>query len=279
MVSFVESLKNNCGLCNKKNRIPFIYLFFGAFNIFTDNLKIFFKLASVYALITLVFSLVLGFSFVCNYHTNINGVYCSNSGINFAIFSVIKFVIFGVFISKWGDYILSKKEFNFKSLFSLGKKEVLSILGLVSFIVLNLVPFLSFYLLYISVPNPVWQIEVIYFGFVSIGFLVPIIFIRFYSLFAFVVMGEKLPSLKLLWQKTKHSGFKVISAVTITFILLLFLLMTYYGNFRTFDFSGFILQAYLVEYIYEILLLIFCTFFINNCYLQKSYLFERIENE
>ena len=158
-------------------------------------------------------------------------------------------------------------------IFSFDNKILKAMITLSILLVLNMAPFVSFSFLIMRNPNPDVVIEITYFGVVSIGFWVPFIVLRFYSVLGLTLEGIALPPLKSIWLKTKGSTLRIILSLVSIFIVTMFLFLNFYLNMRTYDYSNPLWIGLLSEFIYELLLLLTWSLFIGHCYAQKYFLY------
>ena len=146
------------------------------------------------------------------------------------------------------------------------------------FFALNLLPLISLYLLYVRVPNPDWRIEITYFAVVSVGFIVPFILMRFYSFPAFILAGEKLPSIKEVWAKTSGNTFRIIVSVSLLVLISGMVLLSVYSNFKLVAAENTFYINTMVQLIYELVYFAIVMFWVNYFYTQKIYLFEKVND-
>lgn len=256
-------------------KIPFLKIMVMPFVLFSENLKSFFIIASFYALILSVLAGFLGNSYSCMYGT---GLYCSQSEFNFIIFFLLKLFVVAVFMTKWVAVIIEKQKIDL-NVFAEFNLRIVKTFGLIlAILAVFFMPVLSFYLLYIRVPNPIWQIELVYFAVVSIGFLLPFLALRWTSLFAFTAKGQTLPKPGVLWQKTKGNIAAILFSMFVIFMVFLLALTFFDGSLRALGNDLSIYHIVIYEFLYNIIYLIVIAFFINNCIIQQNYLFKENEN-
>jgi len=88
--------------------------------------------------------------------------------------------------------------------FHMDKKVVLKIYALLLlWIALGLLPVLSIIMLYNRVVTPDWLWELAYFTFYALLAVVPVLSVRYLSVFAIVAGGEKIPTFAELYEKTR----------------------------------------------------------------------------
>lgn len=294
-ISFVSQLvekikscncfKDFCFLCSDVSnteavKMPFFQLGFTPFGLFTNNIRKFFIIAMPYALVMSIISTVFGFAYLCSY-SNLYEVkiFCSKSILGYAFYNVIKITVLAMFLVNWYSSITKNETFKLKDLYVINKPMIKMIGALLIFLIVSLIPLLSFYMLYIRIPNPDWRIEITYFAVVSIGFFAPFVAMKFYSIFAFVASGEDIPPLKLIWAKNSGNMLKMIMAIFMIFIMVVFVVLGFFNNFK--DISGYN-QHYLgfvAEFLHYIIFYIIASIMFNHCLVQKTILFKGPDNE
>ncbi len=190
-------------------KMPFFRLVFSPFNYIIDNGKSFFLSASVYSIILTVLSYALGTLFLCGFEAASKNLFCATSPFGPYTYIFIKGILLVLFsVLFYG--VLSHKAFKLKKLFEIGSAD-LKLFGLfVGILVLCMLPVLSMYLLYVRVPNPDWVIELLFFGIVSLGFLVPFVVFRFLSIIGLVLEERHVPSFIAIWSRNAGNMFKII---------------------------------------------------------------------
>ena len=133
-------------------------------------------------------------------------------------------------------------------------------------------PLLSFYLLYVRVPNPDWVVEITYFAVVSIGFVVPFVLMRFYALLAVFLNGGPKVSPAWLWARSKGNNLGIILSLFLIIIVMLFILVYFQHGIAGIEVEYANWSGTVIEYFYSLLLLMLISLVINNCHVQKEYL-------
>ena len=253
----------------KKIKLPVFRLMFYPFNQILDNGKIFFSLTLLSALFLSMDSTLFGFNYLCIY-TNVRptDLYCSDSFALYAVQMLIKIAVFGYVAYKWSAYVYEKKSFSFASLFRLDKTYLKTTACLLILLIINSLPLFSSWILYIREPNPDWQIEMIFFAFVSIGYVLPFVALRYYPLLGFVLRGKKLPQLGSSWQKTSGNMLRILFGLLVIFILSVYLFSNMYGNFRAILPNITLYNQFLAEYIYDFVILFLFLVLLNNINVQ-----------
>ncbi len=244
--------------------LPFAYV--------VDNFMPLLKLSVLFALLIGGSSLAMGFAYICGIPLLVN-FYCSNNIILFAFHILLKYFLLFFFAVKWYELISQKKALSLPFLLSFNNQTLKAIGALALMWGLNLVPFISFYLLAIREPNPDVTIEVTYFGVVSIGFLVPFVVLRFYSIFGLILDGKPLPRLTEIWERGKGNSLRIIIALFVIFMLALFAFLNFYLNMQGYDYSHPLWVGISSEFVYELMLLILLALFVGHCYTQKYFLY------
>lgn len=258
----------------EKFKMPILKLFFSPFTMIMDNLKNASIVVLMSSVVLTLLAIFMGYSVLCaSPSAAAAGLRCSSFGFLYLFYIIAKLMIISIFITFFYD-LISGREFSVKNLFVLNLRHLKTFGVLIVFILLNFFPLLSLYALYIRVPNPEWKIEIIYFAFVSIGFIIPFFVMRFYSVFGYFVEKEKVVELLPVWEKTKDNGFKIVSSVFIIIIFSMFILISFYSNFRGFSPEHVIYSAFVSEFIYNILQLIIVALFVGNFYIQRVILIE-----
>lgn len=259
-------------------RMPAIKLAYLPFGLLIDNFMLFIKLGALFALLISLVSWIFGFVYICSLSIPVNFP-CAGNGNFLPVYIILKYFLLFLFAVKWYQLVLNKESLSWRNIFSLSRSGLAAMGVLALFFVLNLTPMLSFYLLWIRVPNPDAVVEVAYFGLVSIGFLVPFVLLRFYSLFGLVVDGCQLPSWREIWRRSRGNTLKILLALFLIFLLALFVFFNFYLNMRGYDYTHAYWTGVSSEYVYDLLLLLLLSLFINHCYIQKLFLFGEPSNE
>lgn len=264
-------------------KLPFFKMIFIPFNLLLDNVKTFFILSLPVALLITVTAMSLGYGYMCVYEKVAPiTAYCSNSGIIYFLYNFIKIFFWAFFAIKWCESVFLQKQLSWQSIFSFDKRILKLELFFILFILLNFLPMVSGWILYLRVPNPDWRVEILFFAVVSIGFIIPFILLRFYSLIPFVIYGRRLPPLKEVWYKTSGNMFTVLLSLFVIFILTVVFLGNLYSNFQKVAANSGLYINFSSEFIYSLLVLIILALVINNFCIQQRILFEEkgeIEND
>lgn len=253
----------------QKIKLPLFRLMFSPFNQILDNGKVFFALVLPASLIICLSSTLLGFNYLCAYSPEqSSALFCSNSLWGYLLHSLIKMFVWGYVGIKWYDYVFAGIAFNKKTIFSIDGRSLKFTAYLLLFLILNMLPLLSWWILYIREPNPDWRVEMVFFAFVSIGFIMPIILLRFYSAMGFVLRGKKVPGISAVWEKTSGNTLKIFLSFMLVLILGMFVFGNLYTNFRTLINNISLYNILMSEYIYDLFSLFIYISVLNNLNLQ-----------
>lgn len=260
-------------------KMPFLGLVLGPLNLLVDNTKRFFIVGIFYSLILSILSMSFGLDYMCSYpQYREMGSYCRPlSHLTFVHFALRLFVICG-FMQAWYAVSFQNKSTAWRQLFSF-KGAWNSLFSFLLFIAFNSISLVALYMLYQRVPNPNWQIELVYFTAVGIWILIPFVLMRFYSLLAFVWAGEKLPSIRLLYKRSSGNLLRILVSLILLFFICIFFFLGYYSNFRLVAGTNAVYISAMVDILYNFLVLLLVALFVNHCYLQKLYLFGRNNND
>lgn len=255
--------------------MTFFSSMFGGFDILIKNFKTFLLLALPVSLFLAIIYYCLGQDIFCINSLYVETHYCSQSFWAFALSRFAQGLVMIIFMRVWyRNALFVKQQFSYKEF--IPQKVDLKTFGLfLGLFATILVSMLSAYLLYAREPNPNWQIEALYFTIVSLGFIIPLLALRFLSFFAFNFEDEKFPSIKEMWHKSSGLTMKIFTGFVFYLFVSLLIINIFFQNVV---FSGngdnyFI--TFLSEYISSLISLIMIAVFTNIAYLQKQILFER----
>ena len=125
-------------------------------------------------------------------------------------------------------------------------------------------------------PNPDWVIELLFFAFVSTGFLVPFFMFRFFSVVGLVLEERRIPSIVTIWTRTSENMFKIIFSIFFILAFLLVLILNFYYNFVAYDAKSFV-AVLVVEYLYNLISFLSVALFLGHVKAQTFYLFGEIK--
>lgn len=284
-VRHCSCVEDFCFLCSstpdeKSVRLPVLRLSFEPFMLIIDHLKAFLGLCAFYAVIITLLSFLSGFSYVCMMGIESQGLlYCSTSNAVYVAYFLVKAVLYAIFSVRWAEIVFKHQNIAWGNLLMPGKTDVKTLGAFVAMILLNMVPLLSYYILWQSKPNPDWRVEVIFFAVVALGFLFPFVLLRFYSMLAFVINGEKLPPFKVVWDKTRGNTLRLLISFFLIIILALFAFTNFFLSFKAAALSNTVYIGFVSELLYNIIVLLILAVIVNNCFIQKEFLFGGKKND
>lgn len=253
----------------QKIKFPMFRIMFSPFNQILDNGKVFFLLSLSGALLICIAATLLGFNYLCTYSAGSSEqIFCSNSLGGYIIYNMIKMLIWSYVGIKWYEYTYNGEKLCLKSMCRVDRRYLKFAGFLLLFLLLNMLPMLSWWILYIRVPNPNWQIEMVFFAFVSIGFIIPIILLRFYASLGFVLRGKKFPAVSYIWSKTTGNTLKIFLSFMLILIISMFIFGNLYTNFKMLTAHININNMLISEYIYDFFALFIYLCIINNLNMQ-----------
>ena len=132
-------------------------------------------------------------------------------------------------------------------------------------------PLVSAFLLLVRKPNPVWQIEIVYFTIVSLGFLAPFVLMRFYAVLAGVINDNVPDMLKTVWKNTGGYTAKiVISAILVYLIVILTVISVNSVILRLAGILPLYIYNLTAEYVFNFMLLFVVTLIVNFINYQRQ---------
>ncbi|MBQ8661433.1 MAG: hypothetical protein IJ482_03820 [Alphaproteobacteria bacterium] len=254
-------------------KFPALRLIFGPYNLFIDNSRRFFMLGGILALVMTAVFLLLGQNLMCAFDTNSRMDLCADSPVLYFASRLAGLFLVSVFSVRIYESCYAGAAFSWRWLLRPQKADAKMFAAYAVYLGLNLLSLVSAYLLYVRVPNPDWRIEFAYFTVVSLGFLVPFVLLRFYSLFAFVMEDRPFPPLRQLWRDTSGNGLRLLVSFALLFCVLIFSLNSVINNFRLVASENTIYITFVAEYIFNLVVLLNIMFFVNCCRVQKEFLF------
>lgn len=255
-------------------KIPFFKMALGPFSLVLDNPRVFFSLSLVYALLITLLALMFGFSYLCVYSSSGEVVVsCANSHLLYFTYFILKLYILSLFCIKWCETAIRKLPLAWTQLFSADRRSIKLTLLFVFFLLLNSTPFFSGLILYFREPNPDWRVETAFFAVVSVGFLIPLFLVRFYSVFAFFIYGQSLPNLRELWRKNTGNNLNLLSGLFLIIILAMILFSSLYQNFTPVAHENSFYIAFVSEYLYNFLSMLLIACFADYCCIQQQLIY------
>ena len=264
----------------RKVTLPLFRLMFSPFNQILNHGKVFFALSLSAALLITLSATLLGFNYLCAYSSgSAEGLFCSNSLLGYFAYSIIKMLILAYVGIKWYEYVFISQPMSKKSIFAVDGRYLKFAGSLLLVLLLNLLPILSWWILYMRNPNPDWRVEMVFFAVVSLGFIVPIVLLRFYSALVFVMRGEKIPSLSYLWHQTSGNSLKIFLSFMLILVVAMFVFGNLYTNFRALSLNVSLYNMLLSEYIYDFFALFIYISILNNLNIQYEILYAQAEED
>lgn len=260
-------------------KLPLFRLMFSPFIQILDYPKVFFSLSLSAAMLLSLSSTFLGFNYLCSYPEHNMELYCSNSFLGYIAHVLFKMFVLSYVGIKWYEYVNDKSQMSIKSLRMIDKRYLKLSGYLFLFLILNMLPLVSWWFLYIREPNPDWQIEMVFFAFVSIGFIVPLILLRFYTSLIFIIKGERPAPISIMWQKTKGNTVRIFLSFMLIMIVAMFIFGNIYTNFRILSNQTNLYNVLSTEYIYEIFSILMFICIINNISFQYEKLYISIQDK
>lgn len=238
----------------------------------TDHFKDFLVLGGLAALALMFLSFVFGQSFICMVPDLRADFYCGMSILGYVVYIGVKFLIVSVFFKVWADKVFLKDDINFVY-FKTNIGRFLKFFGAFAvFLFLNSLPAFALYFLILRVPNPIWQIEILFFMFASLGFIIPFVLLRFYRNIALFVLGEPCLDFKETYLKTNFKVSRIFVSFSIVLALCLFFFLTVNTNLKLHVFEPLWAYNIVSEYLFEFALFVVLTVGFNFLMVQKEVL-------
>ena len=143
---------------------------------------------------------------------------------------------------------------------------------LLAFLLINILPAFALYFMIVRVPNPIWQIEILYFVFMSLGFVIPFVLLRFYRNIALFVLDEPYLGLKETYVKTNFKCSRIFLSFSIVLTMCLVLFLVVNANLKAYIFEPLMVYNFVSEYIFEAAVLVVATLIFNFITVQKEVL-------
>ena len=252
-------------------KLPFFAMILGSYKSLIDNFRSFTFIALPYCFILTFLSFIMGFAQVCYFDDFFP--YCSSSNILYIAYQLIKLILISMFMILYfqTSYLATPKKLLVWNK-TLAKTVSFNIFSLF----LCLCPFISLKLLIERVPNPNWKIEITYFGFVFLGFLVPFFLMRIYAALAFIISEQKIPSVSSLLKRTSGNTIKITGGF---FLIILFLSLSMVSVINHYQYnSNNWIDAFCLEFIISFVSLIFTSLLCAISKIEKQYLYEEYNN-
>lgn len=233
--------------------------------VISDKLAEFIKTAGVFAIVLTLLSYIFGQTYICVFGTEYKeSLYCLENSLLYFPYLVIKLLIINIFILFWLRKIILNQTIN--------KTAAAKCAGIFFlFITADLLPLVSAFLLLVRQPNPVWQLELVYFTIVSLGFLTPFVLMRFYAVLA-GALSDNIPNmLKTVWKNTGGYTAKiVISAIIVYLVGILTVISVNSVIMRLENVLPTHIYNFMAEYIFNFMILFVVTLIVNFINYQKQ---------
>lgn len=255
--------------------VPFWEMSFLPLGVLLFRFKRFLFLSFVYGLLMTILAFATQQSYVCGIaQWNENPYFgCEVSPAVYVTFFLLRLLITAVFLRVWYKTAVCGGELDLKNMFIISAKDwkifgsELAVLGILC------LPVISGVVLFFRVPNPDWRIESLFFAVASSGFWLPLVALRFSSLFAFVLDEQKRPPLRVFWQRTVGNTLKIIIALTLILLLNMIIFLNY-NLFAGFVIGHmFVLGTLICTFLYNMLLLLMISSFACAAIVQREALF------
>ncbi len=251
-------------------KYPFMKAFAQPFLSVFENFFVFSRYALLCALVFSMLAFLFKQTLFCSAAPVSSFLSCMPNVGFYVVYLFLKIFVLSVLIKIFYDGVCLKKTVNFLYLKEHGKFFLKMFVAFVVFLLLNMIPIFSFFVLSNRVPNPVWQKEVVFFVAVSVGFWVPFLLMRFYANVAAFI--EQVPLLKIsdLWQKTRLKTSKIVLSFALL-SLSLFVLMIFLSALLKFHLAGQgVVLALVAEFLFEIILVFVVCVLVGFMKVQKD---------
>ncbi len=222
--------KSDKSVATHKHKISMKNLMLLPLNLWGKSVKYLLLPCAIFATIMTLLSFASHHSLICNMETITDkSPFVCHRGLDLPdlIILLLKLFIVAMFLRVWYTSTLNRRKTpNAESLLPT-LRDLKMFVALIVVILINCLPIISLVLLIKRVPNPDWRIESLYFAVVSCGFWIPIVAIRFYSIFAFILERQKTPGIKSFLTVTSDHTIGLLFSL---FFVLLYsiIIITYY---------------------------------------------------
>lgn len=256
----------------KEKKYPVLRAFSKPVAIWVDCFKTFAVLGGVTALVLVLISFAFGQSFVCMLPKVRGDSYCGENLPAYIFYMFVKFFVIAVFLRVWGDRIFLNKNINM-DYFKKNIGRFLMFFGVfLAFLFINILPAFALYFMIVRVPNPIWQIEILYFVFMSLGFVIPFVLLRFYRNIALFVLDKPCFDLKETYVKTSFKTSRIFLSFAVVLAICLVFFLVVNANLKAHVFEPLVIYNFVAEYIFEAVVLIVATLIFNFITVQKEIL-------
>lgn len=253
-----------------ENKYPFLKAVSRPITDIADHFNFFILAGGFSALCLLALSFLFSQTFLCTLAQYSQQEMCSQNIVSYFFYFILKIFFLSVFLKTWYDHIYLKKQINI-TYFKTGFLSFLKItLCFILYLLICCLPILSLYLLIDRVPNPNWLIELCYFTFVSLGFIVPFILIRFYADLACLIEGESFMPFKELYKATCYKTSKIVLSFLLVLAFCFLLFLTINGGLRSHIFEPVWFYNIFAEFLFEVAILLILTIVVGFIRMQKE---------
>ena len=271
-----ERISENKG----KNEISLSSLTFLPFGLWIYYIKSFAVLCCIFAPLMAVLSFATNNSIACGYqeYAEVIPFKCDTQNIAlYVTFFFLRLLMICVFLKSWYRIAVKHEFINVREVLLINNQDWKLFAAFVLCIMVNLTPVASLALLIARVPNPNWIIESIYFAVVSLGFLLPLFAVRFYSSIAFILNNQKFPSFIKFLKSTSNNGLRLLISIAVL-VLFCSVLMLYFSNIMGAILPiNFWVFGILGEVLYNVALLAVMVLLTNYTVVQKAEIFKGSE--
>lgn len=237
-----------------------------------DNFEKFLLSGCLFALILTMLSYLFDQTYICVFNKALaQYLPCYDHNSLYGIYLLLKLIVCSFFVTVW-IYLSTRETAEddvYEYFLNHKKKFLLDFLIIVVFFVISLIPAVSGILLLMREPNPVWQIELLYFTFIGLGFVVPFVLMRFFTIFAELLAGEKWQNFVVVWRNTSGNVFKIVVSTALIFVIVLFLLVSINTSFRAESTSQPQLYNFAAEFVFNLITLLIVALFVSFIQGQK----------
>lgn len=237
----------------------------------SDQLGFFMYSGLFFAILLTALSYLFSQTYICIFNPPMaERMNCTTNEYLYFPYLLLKLMVLSVFITIWNDKVYQNKTLDGKYWSNLVLPSLRNLVVLLGFLLLNLIPALSGYLLLVRVPNPVWQIELAYFTVVAAGFVVPFILMRFYAVIAQMLDGIKPLNIKEAWVNTRGNGLKIVFSAAVMFLICILLFVSVNSTFQTISTMPAAWYNLIAEMIFNLVTLLIVAFLIGYMQQQKE---------
>lgn len=247
----------------KKSNFSILNILTEPWESITHNIVFFVLSTILFSFILLSLSFAFGQTFSCALGQG--GKNCTLSLPVYAFYFVTKLLILSTFVTIWYAKVYQDKQINEKFLIADWRMILRVFCIFWIFLIFNIMPLVSVYLLLVRVPNPNWVIEAGYFIVVSLGLWLPFILMRMYALLVDLIAGNGFKNYAAIWKGGQGNGLKMLLATSFYFFFVIILFSSIAGVVRGFNFASPIMFDFVGEFGFDVVtlfgLLLFVGFF------------------